>query len=80
MQNTGLMKSAKREAVIAAANKSTLGLWIDDPLNIPGELVVDFYNLSRQETLSRGTEEIRCGLMFTSNNILKGYTERYKIT
>ena len=79
MQEVGLMKSAKRETVIALACKSTLGVWIDDPQQLQPELVVDFYNLSRQETISRGSEEVRSGLMFTSNNFLKGTTERYEL-
>ena len=76
MQDVGLLKTAKREAVIALACKSTLGTWIDDPQQLQNELVVDFYNLSRQETLSRGSEEIRSGLMFTSNHFLKATSER----
>ena len=58
------------------SSMSTLGVWIDDPQQLHPELVVDFYNLSRQETISRGSEEIRSGLMFTSNNFLKGTSER----
>lgn len=79
MQRIGFLKQISREGLISRANSTTMGVHIDDQKNLKSisEVVVDFYNMAKSETFERGTEEIRCGLVFTSNTKLADCTDRY---
>ena len=68
------IKTASKESILKSANESTMGaVFIDDPQGLAtiADLFVDFYNGISKSTIARGREQIRCGLMVTSNNVLE---------
>ena len=78
MQEVGFVNSASKEKILQRASQCSIGVFLDDPPNISAlkELFIDFFNGASRETIARGKEKIRCGLMVTSNDVVSG-TARY---
>lgn len=74
MQEDSFVKSTTAPKVLQRGNKSTLGVFLDDPPDISSlkEVFVSFYNGASRDTISRGVEKIRCGLMVSSNDVVGG--------
>ena len=72
MQHIGFFKTISKEGLISWASLTSMGVHVDDQKTLKAitESVVNFYNMAKSETFGRGTEDIRCGLVFTANTKL----------
>lgn len=66
-------KSATKDAILLSGNKTSMGVFIDDPKNVNSlaELIVDFYEGSTKKTIARGNETLHSAMYLASNDVLK---------
>lgn len=74
MHDIGFIKTVTKEKILRRASQCSIGVFLDDPPNISAlkELFIDFFNGASRDTIARGQEKIRCGLMITANDTVSG--------
>jgi len=74
MHDIGFIKTVSKEKILQRASQCSVGVFFDDPPNISAlqELFVVFFNGASRDTIARGQEKIRCGLMITANDTVGG--------